>query len=108
MLDKVIDGMLYMCSQPMATKKGTTPSSVTPRSVVIAALEYLRSVSPNADQISSVRVEEVQENPDKIWSVTLSYDAVGEFPFERKREYKDFRVGKDGKVLSMKIRPIEK
>ena len=83
--------------------------SKEPREVVIAAYNYLAAVLPPTQKISDVRVEELQPvkgvaEIDKMWwKVVLSYDNLGEFPFDKKREYKEFKVvDEDGKVEYMK------
>jgi len=77
----------------------------TPREIVLAAFNYLAEISPPTQKISGVRVEEVkmiENGTEKIWSVILSYDNVGDFIFEKTREYKKFSISdNDGRVLSM-------
>lgn len=74
---------------------------------VNAAYQYLQSVTTPATRISNVRVEEVvKEEGSEDWKVTLSYDAVGEFAFDRKKEYKDFKINESGLVVWMKIRNV--
>ncbi|MBI4121870.1 MAG: hypothetical protein HY461_00910 [Parcubacteria group bacterium] len=79
--------------------------TLEPKDIVKAAYEYLLKVSADAAKYSNFRVEEF-ETKNKNFVVTLSYEFVGEFPFERKREYKDFVIDEQGQVLSMKIRKI--
>lgn len=78
----------------------------TAKEVVMAAFHYLADVTPPTQKISDVRVEEVQpaeEASHQFWKVVLSYDNVGEFPFDKKREYKEFKVDDvDGRVIYMK------
>ena len=78
----------------------------TPKEIVMAAFHYLADVTPPTQKISDVRVEEVQpmeEEGGQFWKVILSYDNVGEFPFDKKREYKEFKVDDtDGRVIYMK------
>jgi len=77
----------------------------TPREIVLAAVHYLADVTPPTQKIGDVRVEEVQpiESEKDFWKVVLSYDNMGDFPFDKKREYKEFKVSdKDGKVIYMK------
>ena len=80
----------------------------TPKDVVLAAFNYLAGVIPPTQKISDVRVEAIQPRPTDeagktIWRVVLSYDNVGEFPFDKKREYKEFSVDDaDARVLEMK------
>ena len=79
---------------------------MTPREIALAAFKYLQDVLPPTQKISDVRVEEInptEEEGKRIWIVVLSYDATGEFVFERKREYKEFKVDDAGKVISMTI-----
>lgn len=73
-----------------------------PRDIVLAAFNYLANVIPPTQKITDVRVEELEPSDD-AWKVVLSYDNVGEFPFDKKREYKEFKVNDaDAKVLLMK------
>lgn len=79
----------------------------TPREIVLAAYKYLADITPPSQKISEVRIEELV--PRKIgkksdWVVMLSYDNIGEFPFDKKREYKEFEITDDGVVVSMKSR----
>ncbi|MBI4079216.1 MAG: hypothetical protein HY429_02875 [Candidatus Levybacteria bacterium] len=77
------------------------------KTAVETAFNYLKEVSPNFGDFSNFRLEEVTVSKSGDFSITLSYDTKGEFTFDRKREYKDFKVDKTGKtVLSMKIRKI--
>lgn len=79
------------------------------KDVVLAAYHYLADVTPPSQKISEVRIEEVkpyEDNGKDFWSVILSFDNIGDFPFDKKREYKVFRVqDTDGKVLSMEQIP---
>ncbi len=78
----------------------------TPKDVVLAAFHYLADVTPPTQKIAEVRVEAIQpldESGKTIWRVVLSYDNVGEFPFDKKREYKEFRIDdSDARVIEMK------
>lgn len=76
------------------------------KDAVTKAFEYLQKVSTNTERFSNFRVEELQLDEKNNHLVTLSYEFTGEFPFEKKREFKDFVVDQDGKILSMKIRNI--
>jgi len=80
--------------------------SLTPKEVVMAAFHYLADVAPPTQKISDVRIEEVQSKEEggaTFWKIVLSYDNVGEFPFDKKREYKEFKVDDtDARVISMK------
>lgn len=70
----------------------------TPREIVNAAFNYLVEVTPATQKISDVRIEEIQpfkEDAKDFWKVVLSFDNVGELPFDRKREYKEFKVQDD-------------
>lgn len=74
---------------------------------VQTAFNYLRTVSPTFGEFSNFRLEEILTDKDGNFSITLSYDTKGEFTFDVKREYKDFKVDKTGEtVLSMKIRKV--
>lgn len=70
------------------------------------AFEYLREVSTSPERYQNFRVEEVRTDEQDDYLITLSYDFVGEFVFDKKREYKDFKVEKTGRVAWMKIRNI--
>lgn len=78
----------------------------TPKEIVMAAFHYLADITPPTQKISDVRIEEVQpiqEAGAQFWKVVLSYDNMGEFPFDKKREYKEFKVDDiDGRVIYMK------
>ncbi len=78
----------------------------SPKDVVLAAFHYLAEVIPPTQKIAEVRVEAIQpltESSKIIWRLVLSYDNVGDFPFDKKREYKEFRVDDfDARVLEMK------
>ena len=79
----------------------------TPKDVVIAAYQYLLEVTGSTGKFENIRLEELEQNQaDKSWKVVLSYDAVGEFPFDRKREYKEFSIDAEKNVLSMKIKKV--
>ena len=76
-----------------------------PRQVVMAADQYLQSILTQ-QRISEPRIEELEPFDDKnnFWTVVLSYDALGELPFEKKREYKEFKVDAySGDIAYMKI-----
>jgi hypothetical protein len=71
------------------------------------AYEYLLRVSPEPSRLSNFRVEELQQNENKDFLVTLSYDLMGDFAFDKKREFKDFLVSAtDSTVTWMKIRKV--
>jgi hypothetical protein len=102
----------------MAGKNGNAPKAevleekkLTPQQAVNAAFNYLISVLPGggSSSIRNVRIEELERvEEEQFWQVVLSYDAVGDFAFEAKREYKEFRVdAKTGNVLWMKIKKID-
>lgn len=91
-------------------EKPDTDKTITPSDAALATFKYLMEVIPNArNKISNIRVEELQPIEDhKFWSVVLSYDAIGDLPFETKRDYKEFKVdAKDGNVIWMKIREVK-
>ncbi len=77
-----------------------------PKEVVLAAFHYLADIIPPTQKITDVRVEAIQpvtKDQKTIWKLVLSYDNVGDFPFDKKREYKQFEVDDtDGRVLEMK------
>lgn len=77
-----------------------------PKEIVIGAFNYLKEVSPNTEKITEVRIEELEHN-EGMWTVVLSYDVVGDFPFEKERQYKEFKVDDStGSVMSMKIKKV--
>lgn len=82
----------------------------TPQEIVSAAYKYMSDVMhAQISKISNVRVEELtnrMEEGKKIWNVVLGYDIAGDFPFEKTRELKQFRVDDEGIVLDMKIKKI--
>jgi len=83
-------------------------TTVNPKDIVTAAFNYLAEVQ-NPSKIKNVRVEELWPKTDdpQYWIIVLSYDAIGEYPFEIEKTYKEFTVDPSSqKVLSMKIREI--
>ena len=82
----------------------------TPQEIVNAAFKYMTDImQAQAGKISNPRVEELEQldvEGKKIWNVVLSYDILGDFAFEKTREYKQFRVDLEGNVLDMKIKKI--
>ncbi len=79
-----------------------------PREIVQKAFDYLANITPPTQKISEVRVEELQpfqpftEGGENFWKVVLSFDNVGQYPFDKKREYKEFKVSEEGEVIYMK------
>lgn len=75
---------------------------------VKAAYQYLLKVSPDASRFSNFRVEEISLDSigDGSFLITLSYEIAGDFGFDKKKEYKDFKVQSDGNVAWMKIRIV--
>jgi len=79
-----------------------------PREIVQKAFDYLANITPPTQKISEVRVEELQpfqpftKERDNFWKVVLSFDNVGHYPFDKKREYKEFKVSEEGNVIYMK------
>lgn len=85
--------------------------SKTPREIVLAAYKYLADITPPSQKISEVRIEEFVpsgKGVGKKWMVVLSYDNIGEFPFDKKREYKEFEITNEGVVISMKDKKSRK
>jgi len=78
----------------------------TPQEIVKIAYDYMISVVGKAT-ITNTRVEELEQiEENKFWRVVLSYETVGQFPFESKKEYKEFKINaEDGNVTYMKIKP---
>lgn len=75
----------------------------TPQEIVKIAYEYMLSVV-GSSMISNPRVEELEKDND-FWIVVLSYESIGQFPFENKKEYKEFKIkSDDGTVAYMKIK----
>jgi len=79
-----------------------TESSVA----VKTAYEYLKSTSPSAGNMSNFHLEEISTDKDNYFLITLSYDEAGEFGFDKRREYKEFKVAKGGNVVWMKIKKL--
>jgi hypothetical protein len=76
----------------------------SPKEIVMAAFTYLSQITPPTQKISDVRIEELQsfkEGTEDFWSVVLSFDNTGEYPFDKKREHKKFKVTIEGEVISM-------
>lgn len=80
---------------------------IEPKDAVMRAYKYLDSVTPN-QKIENVRIEELEPMEEgEFWSVVLSYDVRGDFTFDRKREYKEFKIdATTGDVIYMKIRKV--
>ena len=80
----------------------------TPAEIVQATFSYLSNVVPATQKIEAVRIEELEEIDSKqFWRIVLSYDSVGQFAFDRTREYKEFKVNKEtAEVVSMTIKKI--
>jgi hypothetical protein len=83
----------------------------TPAEIVKAAYEYMATVmAVQMGKISNARVEELTSSinaaNEKIWNVVISYDILGDFVFEKTREYKQFSVNDEGEVLDMKIKTL--
>ena len=79
---------------------------LTPNEIVRAAYNYLSSVIGQTQRISDVRIEQLEpmEGSVGFWKVVLSYDAIGDLPFDKKREYKEFKINSStGDVSYMKI-----
>lgn len=76
------------------------------KEAVKIAYEYLMTVSQDAVRYSNFRVEEVKLNSENNFLITLSYEYTGEFPFDKKREYKDFTINQDKEVISMTMRKV--
>jgi hypothetical protein len=90
----------------MANVSTPNPPEVDPQAAVRIALEYLRSVSPNASKFNNFRVEEIKKDENNDFLLTLSYEVQGDFGFDKEKEFKDFKVTKSGTVEWMKIRKI--
>jgi len=101
---------LYKLANKKLRKYTEHMPNKTPQEIVNAAYKYMQEVmQAQISKISNPRVEELtsaDEGAKKIWNVVLSYDIVGDFAFDKTREYKQFRVDDDGVVLDMKIKKI--
>ncbi len=77
----------------------------TPQEIVKLAYDYMVSVV-GSSVIKNGRVEELEMiEANKFYRVVLSYETVGQFPFESKKEYKEFKMNaEDGTVEYMKIK----
>lgn len=73
---------------------------------VKTAYDYLLNASPSASKMSNFRLEEISTDTDDDFLITLSYDEAGEFGFDKRREYKEFKVKKTGVVVWMKIKKL--
>lgn len=82
----------------------------TPQEIVNAAYAYMTNVmSLQASKIANPRVEELVPAKDgeaDVWKVVISYDIIGDFAFDKTREYKEFIVDEEAKVLEMRIRKV--
>lgn len=93
----------------MANGNGKKDTKVLPpKDIVTAAYKYMAEImGEQTDKMSYVRLEELEPADNgAAWHVVLSYELAGEFPFDKKREYKQLKVAKDGHVISMKIKPV--
>lgn len=79
---------------------------VDSKQAVKAAYDYLMEISPGANRFTNFRLEEINVDAKKDFLITLSYEVQGEFGFDKQKEYKDFKVNKDGTVEWMKIRKL--
>jgi len=70
------------------------------------AFDYLMKVSPNSASFSNFRLEEISADDKKDFLLTISYELVGEFGFDKQKVYKDFKVKKEGEIEWMKIRKV--
>ncbi|GEM_PF-2044094 len=86
---------------------GESSKTPRPRKIALIAYKYLAEVV-GAAKISDIRTEELQlMDADKSWNVVLSYDIVGDFPFDKRREYKEFKIDDaTEKVIYMKIKKV--
>lgn len=78
--------------------------TIDSKAAVKAAYDYLMQVSPTSSRFSNFRLEEINTDAQRDYLITLSYEEAGDFGFDKRKEYKDFKVGKDGTVAWMKIR----
>jgi len=93
-----------MTPTPKKTADAKVP--VEPRSVVHSAYTYMTSLMDN-QRLANIRIEELEKSKDDgSWKVVLSYELETDFPFERKRDFKEFLLDSSGHVLSMKIKKL--
>ncbi len=78
--------------------------------VINGAYTYLKTTLASSgltsDKITNPRVEEMEKMESGNYKITLSYEVIGDFVFDKKKEFKDFEVQSDGTVISMKIRKV--
>lgn len=82
------------------------PIKVAINSAYLYLRKTLEASGITLEKVSGFRVEEAEKNEAGNYKITLSYELIGDFPFDRRRELKDFEIGTDGEVISMKIRKI--
>lgn len=84
------------------------PIKIAPRDIVMRVISYLAEVTPPTQKVSEMRLEELEPvDEGKYWKVVLSYDITGDYPFDKKREYKEFKSdATTGEVQSMKIMKV--
>lgn len=77
-----------------------------PNEIVSSAYKYLQTSLLPTQRVADPRIEALEPvEQDKFWRVVISYDVIGELPFDKKREYKEFKVNAyvPGEVIWMKI-----
>lgn len=80
----------------------------TPRDIANSAYTYLNTVAAPGQVISDVRLEEIKpDSKSANWIVVLSYDVIGQYIFDKRREYKEFIVNPEAEVISMSIKIIK-
>lgn len=102
----ISDVDIILCTRYSKFRVKNMAIPIEPNIAVKTAYEYLLKVSPNASKFTNFRVEEISNDKQGDYLLTLSYEVVGEFGFDKTKEYKDFKVTKEGTVESMKIRKV--
>ncbi len=78
-------------------------STIDAAAAVKTAYDYLLKVSPNSSAFSNFRLEEIRQDDAQDFVLVISYDEAGDFGFDRKKQYKEFKIVDDGKSEWMKI-----
>ena len=76
------------------------------KEAVKTAYDYLFKASPNSSKLDNFKLEEISTDSDGNFLLTLSYDLIGDYGFDKEKTYKDFKVLQNGTVEWMKIRTV--
>lgn len=94
----------------MTTSKGDSSKEervkLLPREIVQSAYSYLQNSILPTQKVADPRIEQLEPiEKGSFWRVVMSYDVIGDLPFDKKREYKEFKVNAyvPGGVIWMKI-----